>query len=102
MDFKERLSCIFGKQYLFLQDDGDYYNRYVGEYMDKEEAEEWLYEMFSDSEREIECLNNNLDGSRKGNEIVIARLSKLYDFVEGLGYSKKEINEIIKLDCEMR
>ena len=43
MDFLERLSGILGKQYLFKQDDGTYYNRYECCDMDKEEADDWIF-----------------------------------------------------------
>ena len=39
----ENFSGLLGKQYLYLQDDGTYYNRYTDEYMTAEDAEHWLY-----------------------------------------------------------
>ena len=39
----ENFSGLLGKQYLYLQDDGIYYNRYTDEYMSAEDAEHWLY-----------------------------------------------------------
>lgn len=39
----ENFSGLLGKQYLFLQDDGTYYNRDTDEYMTAEDAEHWLY-----------------------------------------------------------
>lgn len=50
MDFIERLSTIMGKQYLFKQHDGTYYNKYVGEYQSQTEVEDWLYEELSGKE----------------------------------------------------
>ena len=38
----ENFSGLLGKQYLFLQDDGTYYNRYTDEYTTEEEAVDWL------------------------------------------------------------
>ena len=43
----ENFSGLLGKQYLFLQDDGTYYNRYTDEYMSAEDAEHWLYSELS-------------------------------------------------------
>ena len=43
----ENFSGLLGKQYLFLQDDGTYYNRYTDEYMTVEEATDWLYSELS-------------------------------------------------------
>lgn len=43
MYFLERLSSIMGKQYLFRQDNGLYYNRMENEYMTKEEAQDWIF-----------------------------------------------------------
>ena len=62
MDFLERLSGILGKQYLFKQDDGLYYNRYECCDMDKEEAEDWIFgklmneESASDMLIEVVCI----------------------------------------------
>ena len=44
----ENFSGLLGKQYLFLQDDGTYYNRYTDEYMTEEEAIDWLYSELSE------------------------------------------------------
>ena len=44
----ENFSGLLGKQYLFKQDDGTYYNRYTDEYMTAEEATDWLYSEFSE------------------------------------------------------
>ena len=44
----ENFSGLLGKQYLFLQDNGTYYNRYTVEYMTEEEAIDWLYSELSD------------------------------------------------------
>ena len=44
----ENFSGLLGKQYLFLQDDGTYYNRYTDEYMAAEEAVDWLYSELSE------------------------------------------------------
>ena len=44
----ENFSGLLGKQYLFLQDDGTYYNRDTGEYMAEEEAIDWLYSKLSE------------------------------------------------------
>ena len=44
----ENFSGLLGKQYLFLQDDGTYYNRYTDEYMAEEEAVDWLYSELSE------------------------------------------------------
>ena len=43
----ENFSGLLGKQYLYLQDDGTYYNRYTDEYMSAEDAEHWLYSELS-------------------------------------------------------
>ena len=43
LNILENFSGLLGKQYLYLQDDGTYYNRYTDEYMTEEEAEHWLY-----------------------------------------------------------
>ena len=57
MNFLEKLSCIFGKQYLFKETKYTYYNRYTDEYMSKDDAREWLYTMFSDlyNDKTLEC-----------------------------------------------
>ena len=44
----ENFSGLLGKQYLFLQNDGTYYNRYTEEYMTEEEAIDWLYSKLSE------------------------------------------------------
>ena len=44
----ENFSGLLGKQYLYLQDDGTYYNRYIDEYMSAEEAVDWLYSELSE------------------------------------------------------
>ena len=44
----ENFSGLLGKQYLFLQDNGTYYNRYTVEYMTEEEAVDWLYSELSE------------------------------------------------------
>ena len=43
LNILENFSGLLGKQYLFKQDDGTYYNRYTVEYMTAEEATDWLY-----------------------------------------------------------
>ena len=43
MTLLENFSGLLGKQYLYLQDNGTYYNRYTDEYMSAEDAEHWLY-----------------------------------------------------------
>src|SRR5574344_1282045 len=43
----ENFSGLLGKQYLYLQDDGAYYNRHTDEYMTAEDAEHWLYSELS-------------------------------------------------------
>ena len=43
----ENFSGLLGKQYLFKQDDGTYYNRYIDEHMAEEEAINWLYSELS-------------------------------------------------------
>ena len=43
LTFLESFSGLLGKQYLFLQDDNTYYNRYTDEQLTAEEAEHWLY-----------------------------------------------------------
>ena len=48
MTLLENFSGLLGKQYLYLQDDGTYYNRYTDEYMSAEDAEHWLYSQLSD------------------------------------------------------
>lgn len=58
MDFIERLSATLGKQYLFKQDDGTYYNRYIGEYQTQEQAEDWLLGVFKDAEIETSYEEN--------------------------------------------
>ena len=47
LTFLENFSGLLGKQYLFLQDDGTYDNRYTDEYMSAEDAEHWLYSELS-------------------------------------------------------
>ena len=44
----ENFSGLLGKQYLFLQDDGTYYNRYIDEYMTEDAAVDWLYSELSE------------------------------------------------------
>ena len=48
LTFLESFSGLLGKQYLFLQDDGTYYNRYTDEHITAEEEEEWLYSKLSE------------------------------------------------------
>ena len=48
LNILENFSGLLGKQYLFLQDDGTYYNRYTDEYMTEEEAIDWLYSELSE------------------------------------------------------
>lgn len=43
LNILENFSGLLGKQYLYLQDNGTYYNRYTDEYMSAEDAEHWLY-----------------------------------------------------------
>ena len=45
MDFLERLSCLLGKQYLFKQDNGIYFNRYISKNQTKTIAEDWIIKM---------------------------------------------------------
>ena len=45
MNFIERLSCLLGKQYLFVQENEIYYNRYTNKHITKEQAEEWLLDV---------------------------------------------------------
>ena len=47
LNILENFSGLLGKQYLFKQDDGTYYNRYTDEYMTAEEATDWLYSELS-------------------------------------------------------
>ena len=47
LNILENFSRVLGKQYLFKQDDGTYYNRYTEEYMTEEEATDWLYSELS-------------------------------------------------------
>ena len=47
LTFLESFSGLLGKQYLFLQDDGTYYNRYTDEHITADEAEDWLYSELS-------------------------------------------------------
>ena len=47
LNILENFSGLLGKQYLFKQDDGTYYNRYTVEYMTAEEATDWLYSELS-------------------------------------------------------
>ena len=44
----ENFSGLLGKQYLYLQDDGTYYNRYIDEYMTEDAAVDWLYSELSE------------------------------------------------------
>ena len=44
----ENFSGLLGKQYLYLQDDGTYYNRYTDELLTAEEAIDWLYSKLSE------------------------------------------------------
>ena len=48
LNILENFSGLLGKQYLFLQDDGTYYNRYTDEYMTAADAEHWLYSELSE------------------------------------------------------
>ena len=48
LNILENFSGLLGKQYLFNQDDGTYYNRYTDEYMTVEEAVDWLYSELSE------------------------------------------------------
>ena len=48
LNILENFSGLLGKQYLFKQDDGTYYNRYTEEYMTEEEAIDWLYSKLSE------------------------------------------------------
>ena len=54
MDTLERFSCLLDKQYLFKEGKNKYYNRYIMEYQNYENAEDWLYEMLSHRENDIE------------------------------------------------
>ena len=47
LNILENFSGLLGKQYLFKQDDGTYYNRYINEHMTAEEATDWLYSELS-------------------------------------------------------
>ena len=47
LNILENFSGLLGKQYLFKQDNGTYYNRYTDEYMSAEDAEHWLYSELS-------------------------------------------------------
>ena len=47
LNILENFSGLLGKQYLYLQDDGTYYNRHTDEYMAAEDAEHWLYSELS-------------------------------------------------------
>ena len=48
LNILENFSGLLGKQYLFKQDDGTYYNRYTDEHMTEEEAIDWLYSELSE------------------------------------------------------
>ena len=48
LNILENFSGLLGKQYLYLQDDGTYYNRYIDEYMTEEAAVDWLYSELSE------------------------------------------------------
>lgn len=48
MTILENFSGLLGKQYLYSQDDGTYYNRYTDEQMTEEEAVDWLYSELSE------------------------------------------------------
>ena len=50
MNFIERLSCVFGKQYIFKQSENEYYNRYIEEAQTKEQAQDWLIYKFTELE----------------------------------------------------
>jgi len=50
MNFIERLSSVFGKQYLYKKSKNKYYNRYINEYQTKEDAQDWLVHKFYESE----------------------------------------------------
>ena len=47
LNILENFSGLLGKQYLFKQDDGIYYNRYTDEHMTEEEVTDWLYSELS-------------------------------------------------------
>ena len=47
MKILENFSGLLGRQYLFLQENGTYYNRYTDEQMTEEEAVDWLYSELS-------------------------------------------------------
>jgi len=51
MTFIEKLSCIFGKQYLFKDRKDVYYNKWTCTFQSKKESQEWLIEAL---ENEIE------------------------------------------------
>ena len=54
LNILENFSGLLGKQYLFKQDDGTYYNRYTDEYMASEEATDWLYSELSSIINKVE------------------------------------------------
>ena len=54
MTFMERLSSVFGKQYLFKHTKDTYYNRYIDTYQTKEEAQDWLVHKFYEGEYKCE------------------------------------------------
>ena len=61
MNFIERLSCVFGKQYIFKQEKNRYWNRYIDKFQTKEEAQDWLIEEFYELEnRDEEGVSNNV------------------------------------------
>jgi hypothetical protein len=64
------------------------------------ELENELIEMFENVQSDFECAKNNTECFRAGADILRARLDKVYTFLEGKGYTVKEVNEIVRLDCE--
>ena len=68
MTLLENFSGLLGKQYLYLQDNGTYYNRYTDEYMSAEDAEHWLYGELSgiiNGGEQMKRYNNSSDPEEK-------------------------------------
>ena len=68
MTLLENFSGLLGKQYLYLQDNGTYYNRYTDEYMSAEDAEHWLYSELSEiiyGEDQMKRFKNSSDPEQK-------------------------------------
>ena len=67
------------------------YTIYTLQQLDKEELLE-----------HISMLNNNIQAHKEREEVIRARLRKCYEYLTKQGLSYDEINNITKLECEMR